>query len=94
VTRKVSVHYLAQLRAAVGVADETVELPADATLADLVARLAERHGERFARIVLKGAAQPHDSILLFVNDEQVAWQPPRRLREGDAVTVLTPMAGG
>ena len=41
---QVTVQYLAQLKRALGRAEEPVELSADATLGDLLAVLAKRHG--------------------------------------------------
>ena len=46
------------------------------------------------RLLLGSAGEPHDSLLLFVGEEQVRWETPRELRDGDVVTVLAPMAGG
>jgi MoaD family protein len=91
---KVAVRYLAQLRQAAGVASESVEVPGGCPLPALLSRLAERHGDSFQRLLLDGNGGVHDSILLFVGEEQVRNGTPVVLKEGDVITVLSPMAGG
>ena len=90
---KVAVHYQAQLRTAAGRASTSVELPAGATLTDLIGKLVQEHDDGFRRILLDDAGRLRSSILLFVGDEQCRGQA-RPLRDGDVVTLLAPMAGG
>ncbi len=90
---KVAVKYVAQVRQATGRAAEALELESSCSLQELVHRLTARHGEALRRLLLSGDTL-HDSILLFVGDEQVRWETPRPLKDGDVVTVLAPMAGG
>lgn len=89
----VAVRYMAQLRQAAGAAAERVELDRPCTAAELLKRLAERHGRPFRDLVLDAAGDPHPAVLLFVGDEQVRAETTA-LRDGDVLTVLTPMAGG
>lgn len=91
---KVTVHYLAQVKSAAGVGSETVELRQGGSFQDLLGQLTARHGDGFRRILLDGSGSLQNSILLFIGDEQVRWEPARPLRDGDVVTVLAPMAGG
>ena len=84
---KVTVRYLAQVKRATGVAAEEVELPDTCLLRDLLAHLAERHGEPLRQLL--GPA-----LLIFVGDEQVTSGEAVALKDGDVVTVLAPMAGG
>ncbi len=88
---KVGVRYLAQLRQAAGRTVEQVEWPGPATLAGLVAALAERHPS-LRDVLLDPAGAPRASVLVFVGDEQAG--PDRPLSEGDEVTLMTPIAGG
>ena len=90
---KVSVRYVGQLRQAAGVASEAVEPDPPCTVADLLRRLADRHGEIFRDFVLDAGGEVRRPLLLFVGDEQVRPEETA-LRDGDVVTVLTPMAGG
>jgi molybdopterin converting factor small subunit len=90
---KIAVRYMAQLRRAAGTAVEQVELDPPCSAADLVKRLAERRGGSFRDLLLDAGGGVQPAILLFVGDEQVGPETVP-LRDGDVVTVLTPMAGG
>jgi molybdopterin converting factor small subunit len=89
---QVTVKYLAQVRHAAGVPAETLCLDRPCTLQQLLMQLAERHGEPFRRLLDATGRSP--SLLFFVGDEQVRWDACVELRDGDLVTVLSPIAGG
>jgi molybdopterin/thiamine biosynthesis adenylyltransferase/molybdopterin converting factor small subunit len=89
---QVTVHYLAQLRRAAGCASEQLEVETGGTLGTLFHRLADRHGEPFRRLLLDAHGGPQQSLLLFVAENPA--DASTVLRDGDEVTVLTPMAGG
>jgi molybdopterin converting factor small subunit len=89
----VSVRYMAQLRHAAGAAGEQVELDRPCSIGEMLTRLAERHGAPFRDLLLDAGGGPHPAVLVFVGDEQAGPDTPV-LRDGDVVTVLTPMAGG
>src|SRR5262249_48319215 len=83
----VTVRYMAQLRTAAGVAAESVSLADQSAARDLLARLAEQHGEPLGRLLRTG------TVVVFVNDSQVE-EDTAPLRDGDVVTLLSPIAGG
>ena len=90
---RVAVRYMAQLRQAAGAASEQVELDRPCSVGELLTRMADRHGGRFRDLLLDAGGGVRPAVLLFVGDEQVG--PERAaLRDGDVLTVLTPMAGG
>jgi molybdopterin converting factor small subunit len=89
---QVTVHYLAQLKRAAGCSAEVVLAPDEATLRELIRMLAERHGHALGPLLLDESDQPSHSLLFFVGEEHA--ELTRRLRDGDAVTILTPMSGG
>ncbi len=91
---RIVVHYMAQIKRAAGRAVEQIELDRSSTVQELVVRLAQGGEEPLRRLLLdaQGALQP--ALLLFVGDEQVSAGQPLSLRDGDVVTVLSPMAGG
>lgn len=92
---RITVHYSAQARQAAGTNAERVELPAPATLADLLTNLAERH-TGLTRLML-GTCEPagaKPALLVFVGDRQVRLHDPSPLRDGDEVTLLPPISGG
>ncbi len=90
---KIRVHYMAQVKQAAGLAEETVELGEGGTVADLVGRVAARHGSRLSDTIADDEGRLRLGILLFVGDER-ARSDDRPLRDGDEVTFMTPVAGG
>jgi molybdopterin converting factor small subunit len=91
---RVTVRYMAQLRAAAGVAEESVELAGPCTASDLAARLAERHGDALRRLLLGADGRLSPVILAFVGERQVGSGEQLPLKDGDLVTLLSPIAGG
>ena len=89
-TMRITVQYLAQVRRAVGCAEENVDF-ATGTLSDLIHLLAQKHPAA-AGMLLGDAGQPSRSLLFFVNDAPFAADAP--LPEDAVVTILAPMAGG
>jgi molybdopterin converting factor small subunit len=87
----VGVRYLAQLKQAAGRAVEQVSIDARCTVAELAGLLAERH-VALRSSLLDAAGQVQPTLLIFVGDEQA--EPGRLLRDGDEVTLMTPIAGG
>ena len=90
----VVVHYYAQVKKATGVASESFTLDDGATIGQLVRCAVDKHGDGVRSLLMNGAGELRDSVLLFVGDEQATWQSRRQLRDGDEVTLLSPMAGG
>ncbi len=90
----VRVEYAAQLKATLGVGEESVEVSDGCSPAELFGQLAERHGERFRAMVMDENGKKLPWIMLAVGDEAVAFDSPRALRDGDLVSIMTPMSGG
>jgi molybdopterin converting factor small subunit len=89
----IRVRYVAQLKQAAGSSEE-VELPSPYTVRDLLLLLADRHGAPLRNLLLAEDGSPQATILVFIRDEQVALADGVPLKEGDVVTLLSPMAGG
>jgi molybdopterin converting factor small subunit len=89
---QVTVHYLAQIKRAAGCSSESMEMPVDSTLREVLRALADRHGHTFRAMLLDDASEPRMSLLFFVGDEHA--EPSRLLHDGDEVAILAPMAGG
>jgi len=89
---RISIQYLAQVKRAAGCAVESVEMPIGCTLRDTLRALAGRHDSVFRTMVLDEASEPRRSLLYFVGDSPA--EPGQVLGDGDAITVLAPMAGG
>ncbi|MCI0376459.1 MAG: MoaD/ThiS family protein [Gemmataceae bacterium] len=88
----ITVHYLAQLKQAAGMPSEVIDVPEGCSVHALLKQLMERRAHTLRALVCDSAGLPHPALLVFVGDDQV--EPNQVLRDGDHVTVLTPMAGG
>lgn len=92
---KLTVHYTAQLRVAIGRGEEELDLPEGTSLADLLMRLARQYAEARSHLSTEcGNVRP--SLLVVVNNKAV---PTRELAERvllaeDVVMLLPPIAGG
>ena len=91
---KIRVEYVAQIRDAAGCPNEGLDLPAGSAVQDAVRAVARARGGRLATMLLDAAGNLNPSALLFVGDEQVGWTDVRPLRDGDTVTLMSPLAGG
>jgi molybdopterin synthase sulfur carrier subunit len=80
---RIEVRYFAAVRDAVGQAAETLEVPADARLADLVRALEARHP----------ALTRHRTGLRFALGQRFAGLD-ERLSEGGEVALIPPVSGG
>jgi len=90
----VTVRYMAQLRTAAGVAGEAIDLDGPCTASDLASDLATRHGDALRRLLLGADGQLSPGVLVFVGDVQVGQGENISLKDGDVVTLLSPVAGG
>ncbi|MFB3789277.1 MAG: MoaD/ThiS family protein [bacterium] len=91
---KITVEYSAFLKHHLGRSSETVETGDAWTVQDLLRDLAARHGEPFRSTLLDANQQLRPMMLLAVDGAQVDWNIPVALRDGNVVTVLSPIAGG
>jgi molybdopterin converting factor small subunit len=91
---KITIHYLAQLKRFAGVSSEVVDAGAGCTLLTLLRQAADRHGGSFRAGVFDAEGRVHPSLLFFIGDKQVQADTAAPLRDGDEVTLLSPMAGG
>jgi len=91
----VTIDYVAQIKSAAGTDHETVVVPAGMTLKALLAERAGHFGEAFSTLVFGAGGANRPSLIVALNDEQVDTETtPILLKEGDCLTLLTPMAGG
>ncbi len=89
---RVTVYYMAQIKRAAGCSSEQIDAPDGADLRGVLRSMGERHGDAFRVVLLDDANEPRKSLLYFVGDEHA--DPSRPLKDGDAITILAPMAGG
>jgi molybdopterin converting factor small subunit len=91
---RVSVRYMAQLRTAAGVAEESVDVDGPRTASDLARLLAARHGDALGRLLLGADGRLSPVVLAFLGDSQVGADERLTLKDGDTITLLSPIAGG
>jgi molybdopterin converting factor small subunit len=85
---------MAQLKQAAGISSEQIEIDRACSVRELACRLAERHGEHLRRLLLDTGGQLQPTNLFFLGDVQVQPSDAVTLKDGDVVTVLSPIAGG
>lgn len=90
----VTVDYVAQIKSAAGTDHEAVAVPAGMTLKALLADRAAHHGKAFSRLVFGANGCNRPSLIVALNDEQVDLDSAPALKDGDCLTLLTPMSGG
>ena len=93
---RVTLRYTGQLAGAAGVAEEVVECAEGAPLVDAVRELAaDGRDGLFAKLVLTGAGGFQPTVLVVVDGEQVGGDKDGFCpKDGAAVTLMTPIAGG
>jgi molybdopterin converting factor small subunit len=88
----INVLYLGPIRQAAGKSAERVSIAEPCTMEGLVQHLAAAATPPLRRLLVDDQGKMQPALLLFVEDDQV--DAARALRDGDVVTVLSPMAGG
>ena len=91
---KVSVVYTTQIKAALDLAEEAVDVAEGATAVDLLRHLADKHGSTFGELVFSADGALLPSLLLCVGDEQLTSPAEQSLGDGDVVTLLSAISGG
>ena len=56
--------------------------------------MASRHGEPLTGYLLDESGCLRATVLAFVNEEQVDWETPRPLGDGDELVFMSAIAGG
>ncbi|MCJ8279473.1 MAG: MoaD/ThiS family protein [Rivularia sp. ALOHA_DT_140] len=90
----VTVNYLAQLKQAVRISSENIVLENPCSVQELVTQVAEKHGEPLRSFLLSSTGSLSNSILVLVGDNQIHWNQPMPGKEGDVISLMSPIAGG
>ena len=92
---KITIEYSAQIRRALGVSEETIDLENSQNLHDLILYLAEIHGQLFKDLILDMEGNLSRMILASVNGVQVQGRTSSAdLKDGDLVNLMSPISGG
>jgi sulfur-carrier protein len=85
VTTTVAVRYFAAARAAAGVEAEKIQVPSDATVADLLDAVRTEHGPELARVLARCS---------YLLDEVAVRDHSAPVAHATSLDVLPPFAGG
>ena len=91
--RVVSVKFLGFLQRLAGHREASVEVAADATLADLLDALARSYGPAFASAIFRNPGEVHTHLRVFVNEEE-AQVTDRIVTGGEAAQVAVLVVPG
>ena len=91
---QVTVEYTAQIRRAAGVSSESYSVDDGCTVDELLPQIAERHGSDLGRFLVTEDGSPQSTLLAFISDSQVRWGNETPLKDGQTVTLLSPISGG
>jgi len=93
---RVATRFYAFLRERVGRQDDTLELGDDATVGDFLEKLAEKYEHALVGYVFDADKHLRSGFAVALNGENVKPEEfsSRRLRDGDVVVILPPIAGG
>lgn len=91
---KVKIKYTAQLKKAVGIGEETIEVNEGTLIRELLNVLFQQKREAFENIVFNAEGVFLDAVLLILNGQQIAYDYPEVLIEKDEITIMSPIAGG
>ena len=90
----VTVQYTTQLKAALGVAQEQVQLSDNATLSELLNQLTQQHGSSFTDLALMEDGELLPSIIVCIDDQQLSAKQDLSLQDGNQVMFLSAISGG
>jgi MoaD family protein len=94
---KVEVELFANLRDIVGGSKCVEDLADSCTVLDLLRILARKYGREFRNFIFDDAGEVHPFITIMVNEKEYMGSTTRfnvRLKDGDKVAILLPVAGG
>ncbi len=90
----ITLQYETLLKRAAGVRSETVDVDGPQDVRDLIVQIAGRRGDPLQSLLVDAAGEVRSSVLIFVGDRQVAAGDSPPLRDGDVVTLMSPISGG
>ena len=90
---KITVRYATQLKQRAGTDAEELELTEAASVQACLQAVSQRHTD-LQSLLLDANGSLSSTILVFVGDDQIDDPATATLKEGDVVTLLSPIAGG
>lgn len=91
---QIQLSYFAQIRQAAGESSWALTLEDQATVLQALTLAAHHHGEAFSKLILSGSDRIQPCLILLVNGIPVAGGIQTPLKNGDHVSLFSPVAGG
>lgn len=91
---QITVQYTAQLKSAAGIATQSIEVADDAGIEDIVRCAAEQGSPALRGLLIRDDGTVQPTLLLFVGDECVSRDASVTLRDGQTLTIMSPISGG
>jgi molybdopterin converting factor small subunit len=91
---RITIQFMGQARLAAGCERTTVEIDPPATALAALQAAAAKHGAALRDFLFHDDGRPRRSVLLAVDQRQMAWESDEPLDDGAGLTVLPPIAGG
>lgn len=90
----IKLRFTAQLKDKAGLGTDQIVLNPNEKLQSLLRRLVEKYGHGFGEILFDEKGFYRNSNLIALNGYQVNYIENNNLKEGDEVTILSPVSGG
>ena len=91
---RVTIDFTTQIKAALGIGQACVDIQPGTTVETVLRSFQQAHPDPFSQLVFDGRGALLPSLLICVNDEQIAAPGERELSDGDTVTLLSAISGG
>lgn len=90
----VTINLFGQLRHLADADQVTLEAAEDGALLPTLQHLASQYPEQFTTILFDEDQQVRSSMMVLINDTAIDKANPPQLQDGDAITLLSAIAGG
>lgn len=91
---KIKLRYTAQLKDVAKVGVDAMELEEGSGIQTLLPLLIAKYDKAFGAILFDKEGNYRNSNLLVVNQSQVNYEENTPLKDGDQVTIMSPISGG
>ena len=91
---QININYMAQLKKAAGVPQETVAVENPCTVQKLITDSVCPRRTSLCEMIREQNGSFRSILMVFVGDNQVDLETPFELRDNDDVTIMFPIAGG
>lgn len=91
---KICIRYTAQLKMALGLDAEEIEVPPGGSLQDLLQQLRQRHPQEVEQYVFSAQGELLPGVLLCLDEKHAGRDLSVSLQEGEEVTLLSVVSGG